>query len=106
MPLLSRMTVGTLVLVNVTSPFYTADEPYDYADSMPLWRVLNGRFNPLARPLIAPGIGQVLLRALEMGTKSLEPDQIARADVLHKAPFRLGVLHRYQPVARRPPGRV
>jgi predicted acylesterase/phospholipase RssA/CRP-like cAMP-binding protein len=87
MPLLSRMTVGTLVLVNVTSPFYTADEPYDYSDSMPLWRVLNGRFNPLARRLVAPGIGQVLLRALEMGTKSLEPEQIARADVYIRPHF-------------------
>jgi NTE family protein len=87
MPLLNRMAVGTLVLVNVTSPFYTADEPYDYFDSMPLRRVLNSRFNPLSRRLVAPGIGQVLLRALEIGTKSLEPEQIARANIYIRPHF-------------------
>jgi predicted acylesterase/phospholipase RssA/CRP-like cAMP-binding protein len=90
MPLLDRMTIGTLILVNVTEPFYTADEPYDYRDSMPFGRVLNGRFNPLSRRLVAPGIVQVLLRALEIGTKSLEPEQIARADLYIKPHFDSG----------------
>ena len=90
MPLLDRMTIGTLILVNVTEPFYAADEAYDYRDSMPLRRVLNGRFNPLSRRLVAPGIVQVLLRALEIGTKSLEPEQIARADLYIRPRFEPG----------------
>jgi predicted acylesterase/phospholipase RssA/CRP-like cAMP-binding protein len=81
MPLVDRMAVGALIAVNVASPFYTADEPYGYSDSLPLGRVLRSRLNPLSPRLVTPGIGRVLLRALEMGTKSLEAGQIARADV-------------------------
>jgi lysophospholipid hydrolase len=87
MPLVNRMAIGALILVNVSSPFYTADEPYDYSDSLPLGRVLRSRLNPLGSPLVAPGIGQVLLRALEIGSKSLEAEQIARADVYIRPRF-------------------
>jgi len=81
------MALGALILVNVTAPFYTADEPYDYSDSLPLGRVLRSRLNPLAPPLVAPGIGQVLLRVMEIGSKSLESGQIARADVYIRPQF-------------------
>jgi predicted acylesterase/phospholipase RssA/CRP-like cAMP-binding protein len=87
LPLVNRTALGALILVNVTAPFYTADEPYDYSDSLPLGRVLRSRLNPLASPLIAPGIGQVLLRVMEIGSKSLEPGQIARADVYIRPRF-------------------
>jgi len=87
LPLVNRMTVGTLILVNVSAPFYTADEPYDYSDSLPLGRVLRSRLTPLGSRLVAPGIGQVLMRALEMGSKSLEPEQIARADLYIRPRF-------------------
>jgi predicted acylesterase/phospholipase RssA/CRP-like cAMP-binding protein len=87
LPLVNRTALGTLILVNVTAPFYTADEPYDYSDSLPLGRVLRSRLNPLAAPLVAPGIGQVLLRVMEIGSKSLESGQIARADVYIRPRF-------------------
>lgn len=87
LPLVNRMALGALILVNVTAPFYTADEPYDYSDSLPLGRVLRSRLNPLAPPLVAPGIGQVLLRVMEIGSKSLESGQIARADVYIRPQF-------------------
>jgi len=86
-PLLDRMPVGALILADVSTDFYTADEPYDYSDSLPLGRVLRSRLNPLSRRLVAPGIGQVLLRALEIGSKSLELEQIARADVYVRPRF-------------------
>jgi predicted acylesterase/phospholipase RssA len=88
-PLVTRMTVGPLIAVNVASTFYTADEAYGYSDSLPLGRVVRSRLNPLAPRLVTPGIVQVLLRALEMGTKSLEPEQIARADVYIRPSFDL-----------------
>jgi predicted acylesterase/phospholipase RssA/CRP-like cAMP-binding protein len=87
LPLINRTALGTLILVNVTAPFYTADEPYDYSDSLPLGRVLRSRLNPLGHPLVAPGIGQVLLRVMEIGSKSLESGQIARADVYIRPHF-------------------
>jgi NTE family protein/lysophospholipid hydrolase len=87
LPLVNRIAVGALILVDVTSPFYTADESYDYSDSLPLGRVLRSHLNPLGPRLVAPGIGQVLLRALEIGSKSLEPEQIARADVYIRPHF-------------------
>jgi NTE family protein len=80
-PLLEVASVGMLVVVNVTSPFYTADEAYNYQDSLSIRRVLNGRFNPFAEKLVAPGILDVLLRSLEIGSKGLEPAQIAKATV-------------------------
>ena len=73
LPLVNRTALGALILVNVTAPFYTADEPYDYSDSLPLGRVLRSRLNPLAAPLVAPGIGQVLLRVMEIGSKASSP---------------------------------
>ena len=88
-PLVSRMAVGALIAVNVASTFYTADEAYGYSDSLPLGRVVRSRLNPLAPRLVTPGIVQVLLRALEMGTKSLEPEQIARADLYIRPSFDL-----------------
>jgi lysophospholipid hydrolase len=87
LPLVNRTALGALILVNVTAPFYTADEPYDYSDSLPLGRVLRSRLNPLAPRLVAPGIGQVLLRVMEIGSKSLESGQIARADVYIRPRF-------------------
>lgn len=79
--LLDATAVGSLIVVNVTNPFYDADEAYTYEASLPFWRVLNGRFNPFTAPLVAPSIMNVLLRALELGTKSLEASQAAKADV-------------------------
>jgi len=87
LPLVNRMPIGALILVDVSTPFYTADEPYDYSDSLPLGRVLRSRLNPLGPPLVAPSIGQVLLRALEIGSKSLEREQVARADVYIRPRF-------------------
>ena len=87
MPLVNRMAVGTLIAVNVAFPFYTADEQYGYSDSLPLGRVLSRRLNPLRPRLVTPGIGRVLLRAMEMGSKSLEAEQIARADVYIRPRF-------------------
>jgi predicted acylesterase/phospholipase RssA/CRP-like cAMP-binding protein len=89
LPLVSRMAVGPLIAVNAASTFYTADEAYGYSDSLPLGRVLRSRLNPLGPRLVAPGIAQVLLRALEVGSKSLEPEQIARADVYIRPSFDL-----------------
>jgi predicted acylesterase/phospholipase RssA/CRP-like cAMP-binding protein len=80
-PLLEVASVGMLIVVNVTSPFYTADEAYNYHDSLSIGRVLNGRFNPFAEKLVAPGILDVLLRSLEIGSKGLEGPQIAKATV-------------------------
>jgi predicted acylesterase/phospholipase RssA len=88
-PLVSRMAMGALIAVNAASAFYAADEAYGYTDSLPLGRVVRSRLNPLAPRLVTPGIVQVLLRALEMGTKSLEPEQIARADVYIRPRFDL-----------------
>ena len=59
----------------------TADEAYNYDDSIPFRRVLNSRLNPFGEKLVAPGIFDVLMRSLEIGSKSLEPSQIAKADV-------------------------
>jgi lysophospholipid hydrolase len=87
LPLVNRMPVGALILADVSTDFYTADERYDYSDSLPLGRVLRSRLNPLSPPLVAPGIGQVLLRALEIGSKSLELEQIGRADVYIRPRF-------------------
>jgi predicted acylesterase/phospholipase RssA len=86
-PLVSNMAVGSLIAVNATAAFYTADEPYSYSDSLPLARVLRSRLNPLSPRLVTPGIGRVLLRALEMGSKSLEPGQAARADIYIQPSF-------------------
>jgi predicted acylesterase/phospholipase RssA/CRP-like cAMP-binding protein len=80
-PLLEVTSVGLLIVVNVTSPFYTADEAYNYHDSLTIGRVLNGRFNPFAEKLVAPRILDVLLRSLEIGSKGLEPAQIAKASM-------------------------
>lgn len=87
MPLVNRMAVGALIAVNVAFPFYAADEPYGYSDSLPLGRVLSRRLNPLRPRLVTPGMGRVLLRAMEMGSKSLEAEQIARADVYIRPRF-------------------
>jgi len=59
----------------------TADEAYNYDDSIPFRRVLNSRLNPFGEKLVAPGIFDVLMRSLEIGSKSLRPSQIAKADV-------------------------
>lgn len=88
-PLVSHMAVGPLIAVNVASAFYNADEAYGYTDSLPLGRVVRSRLNPLAPRLVTPGIVQVLLRTLEIGTKSLEPEQIAQADVYIRPSFDL-----------------
>ena len=88
-PLVSHVAVGPLIAVNVASAFYTADEAYGYTDSLPLGRVVRRRLNPLAPRLVTPGIVQVLLRTLEIGTKSLEPEQIAQADVYIRPSFDL-----------------
>lgn len=80
-PLLEVCDVGTLVVVNVTSPFYTADEAYNYRDSLTIRRMISSKFNPFSEKLVAPGIVDVLMRSLEIGSKSLEPEQIAKADV-------------------------
>ena len=74
-------TSGLLIAVNVTNAFYDADEAYNYEDSLSLGRVLNGRLNPFAERLVAPGMLDVLMRSLEIGSKSVEPAQIAKADV-------------------------
>ena len=87
MPLVNRMAVGALIAVNVAFPFYAADEPYGYSDSLPLGKVLSRRLNPLRPRLVTPGIGRVLLRAMEIGSKSLEAEQIARADVYIRPRF-------------------
>jgi NTE family protein/lysophospholipid hydrolase len=88
-PLVSHMAVGALIAVNVASAFYAADEAYGYTDSLPLGRVVRSHLNPLAPRLVTPGIVQVLLRTLEIGTKSLEPEQIAQADVYIRPSFDL-----------------
>ena len=80
-PLLEMANVGHLIAVNVTNAFYDADEAYNYADSLSLGRVLNGRLNPFAERLVAPGMLDVLLRSLEIGSKSVEPAQAAKADL-------------------------
>lgn len=80
-PLLELTDVGALVVVNVTNPFYAANEDYNYDDSLAFRRVLNSRLNPWAEKLVAPGIFDILMRSLEIGSKSLEPQQIAKADV-------------------------
>ena len=80
-PLLEMANVGHLIAVNVTNAFYDADEAYNYVDSLSLGRVLNGRFNPFAERLVAPGMLDVLLRSLEIGSKSVEPAQAAKADL-------------------------
>ena len=38
-------------------------------------------FSPFGERLVAPGIFDVLMRSLEIGSKSLEPAQIAKANV-------------------------
>lgn len=81
LPLLEHMAIGKVVACNVAMPYYTADEPYSYRDSLPWWRVLNARLNPLAERLVAPSITKVLMRALEVGTKSIERAQAGRADL-------------------------
>jgi len=80
-PLLGMGHVGLLVAVNVASPFYDADEAYNYEDTLTLARVLNGRLNPFAERLVAPGMLDVLMRSLEIGSKSVEPAQAAKADL-------------------------
>ena len=80
-PLLGMGHVGFLVAVNVATAFYDADEAYNYEDSLPLARVLNGRLNPFAERLVAPGMLDVLMRSLEIGSKSVEPAQAAKADL-------------------------
>lgn len=79
-PLLDVTNVGALVVVNVTNPFYSADEAYNYDDSLPLGRIVRSRLG-LGDRLVAPGIFDVLMRSLEIGSKSLEPSQIAKADL-------------------------
>jgi predicted acylesterase/phospholipase RssA len=86
-PLLERVDVGTLVVVDVTKPFQAAEGAYTYDDCLPLWRVLNGRFNPFATRLVSPGIVDVLLRAIEIGARSLDPTQIERADLFVRPDF-------------------
>jgi len=80
-PLLEVTSVGFMTVVNVTNPFYTADEAYNYGDSLPLRRVLGSWLNPRAEKLVAPSILDVLMRSLEIGSKSLEPAQVAKADI-------------------------
>ncbi len=86
-PLIERVTLGTLVASNVAMPYYSADETYTYRDSLPWWKVLNARLNPLAPPLVAPSISKMLLRSLELGTKSLERAQAERADLYVRPNF-------------------
>jgi len=80
-PLLGMGRVGLLIAVNVTSTFYDADEAYNYQDNLTLARVLNGRLNPFAERLVAPGMLDVLMRSLEIGSKSVETAQAAKADL-------------------------
>jgi predicted acylesterase/phospholipase RssA/CRP-like cAMP-binding protein len=70
-----------LILVNVTKAFYNANANYNYGESLPFWKVVNGHFNPLAEKLVLPGITQVLMRCLEIGSKSSEAAQIAKVDL-------------------------
>lgn len=86
-PLLERVSLGTLVASNVAMPYYSADETYTYRDSLPWWKVLNARLNPLAPALVAPSISKMLLRSLELGTKSLERAQAERADLYVRPDF-------------------
>lgn|GEM_PF-2478321 len=89
---MAQQLVETLVLTGLfTSPFASLigssrfndalDEAYNYDDSIPFRRVLNSRLNPFGEKLVAPGIFDVLMRSLEIGSRSLEPSQIAKADV-------------------------
>jgi predicted acylesterase/phospholipase RssA/CRP-like cAMP-binding protein len=70
-----------VIVVNVTNAFYTADGDYNYGDNLPFWKVFIGRLNPFGKKLILPSLGNILLRSLEIGSKSSEPAQIAKADV-------------------------
>jgi predicted acylesterase/phospholipase RssA/CRP-like cAMP-binding protein len=79
--LLGVSSVGTLIAVNVANEFYRADEAYNYVDALTTRRLLNSRLNPFAERLVAPGMFDVLMRALEIGSKSLEAAQVAKADM-------------------------
>lgn len=70
-----------LILVSVCKAYYNANANYNYGESLPFWKVLNGHFNPFAEKLVLPGILQVLLRCFEIGSKSSEAAQIAKADL-------------------------
>jgi predicted acylesterase/phospholipase RssA/CRP-like cAMP-binding protein len=79
--LLEVVRGGKLILVNVSKAFYNANANYNYGESLPFWKVINGRFNPFAEKLVLPSITQVLLRCFEIGSKSSEPAQIAKVDL-------------------------
>lgn len=80
-PMLEIAPGGTLMAVNVGPDFYTAQEPFNYGDDLPFWQVFNARFNPFAKKLVLPAIGNVLMRCIEVGSKSFEPPQIAKTDI-------------------------
>jgi NTE family protein/lysophospholipid hydrolase len=80
-PLLEVTPVGFLAVVNVTNPFYTADEAYNYHDSISLMRVLRPWLDPRTERLVAPSIFDILMRSLETGSKSLEAAQLLKADL-------------------------
>ncbi len=79
--MLSLAEHSYIIVVNVTNPFYTADKAYNYGANLPWWKLINGRLNPFSEKLVAPALGNILLRSLEIGTKASEAEQIARADV-------------------------
>ncbi|HZU86700.1 MAG TPA: cyclic nucleotide-binding and patatin-like phospholipase domain-containing protein [Anaerolineaceae bacterium] len=72
---------GTLMAVNVGPDFYTAQEAFNYGDDLPFWMVFNARLNPFAKKLVLPAIGNVLMRCIEVGSKSFEAPQIAKTDI-------------------------
>ena len=89
LPMVEIIKSGTVIAVDVSNPFYTADGAYNYGDpengdSLPFGKVLRGRV--LSRTLVTPSLVGILLRCLEIGTINMESVQIPKVDLYIRPP--------------------
>ncbi len=80
-PMLEIAPGGVMIAINISPDFYAANEAFNYGESLGFWKMINGRLNPFGKKMIAPSVMNILLRSIEIGSKSLEAAQIAKTDL-------------------------
>lgn len=80
-PMLEIAPGGILIAVNISPDFYSANENFNYKEDQNFLSMLNALLNPFTKKMIAPSIGNILMRTIEIGGKSLEATQMAKANL-------------------------
>lgn len=72
---------GTIILSNVVVEFYPDDGRFNFGDNLPFWKVVNAKFNPFSAKVLLPNIAEVVRRGAECNARSLQLQEIERADL-------------------------